>query len=93
MPGNGETGDDPDDKVTVLYPFNHRDAPATLRAIADEIERGTHGDVGTVSVVVLGAQMRVFGCGPEATPADVALLLHAGFSYLSRAVEEHGRNG
>jgi hypothetical protein len=38
-----------------------------------------------------GDTMEVFGAGPDAEGPSIALLLHAGFLRLSRALEEHGR--
>ena len=37
--------------VVQLYDSNHRDPVATLRRIADEIEAGQYGDVGTAVLV------------------------------------------
>lgn len=80
-------------EVVTLYESNHRDPVATLREIADEIERGDYGSVGSAGLVILGDTMEVFGMGEDAEAPSVALLLHAGFMRMSRAVEEHGRDG
>lgn len=77
--------------VETLYESNHRDPVATLRNIADEIEAGKFGAVGCVGVTLLGDTMEVFGMGEDSEAPSVALLLHAGFLRLSRAIEEHGR--
>lgn len=81
----------PDLKIVELYPSNYRDPVAGLRAIADEIEQGVFGGVSNVAVVVLGDEMHVHGLGAESDAPAIALLLHAGFMRLSRAVEEAGR--
>lgn len=78
-------------ELVVLNESNFRDPAATLRAIADEIEQGVYGEVGAAGLVLLGNKMEVFGMGPDSEAPSVALLLHAGFQKLSRAVEEHGR--
>lgn len=77
--------------VVQLYPSNHRDPVATLRLIADEIEAGNYGSIGTAALVLLGPRMEVFGMGEDAEAPSVALLLHAGFMRLSRSVEECGK--
>lgn len=77
-------------KLHVLQETNFRDPVATLRLIADGIEEGEYGDVGTVGVVLLGDTMEVFGMGADAEAPSIALLLHAGFARLSRSIEEHG---
>lgn len=78
-------------QVVQLYETNFRDPAATLRVIADQIEAGHYGEVGSVGVVLLGDTMEVFGAGPDSEPPSVALLLHAGFTRLSAAIESHGR--
>lgn len=78
-------------KVVPLYESNFRDPAATLRIIADEIEAGKHGDVGTVAVAVFGGTVEVFGAGPDSDMPSVAILLHAAFMRLSNAVGDHGR--
>jgi hypothetical protein len=65
----------------------------TLRIIADQIERGDFGEVGSAGFVLLGSTMEVFGMGTDSEAPSVALLLHAGFTRLSNALEQHGRDG
>lgn len=79
-------------EVVTLYETNARDPVATLRRIADEIEAGEFGAVGAVGLVLLGDTMEVFGMGEDFEAPSIALLLHAGFMRLSKAVEEHGRD-
>jgi hypothetical protein len=78
--------------VPSICASNFRDPVATLRRIADEIEAGEYGGVGSAAIVILGDTMEVFGMGEDSEPASVALLLHAGFLRLSGAVESHGRD-
>jgi len=78
-------------EVVTLYDSNARDVPATLRKIADQIEAGEYGTVGSAGLVVLGDTMEVFGLGASAEAPSIALLLHAGFMRLSGALESHGR--
>jgi hypothetical protein len=78
--------------VTTIYPSNFRDVAATLRAIADEVEAGKYGEVGCCGVVLLGDRMEVFAMGPDSGAPSGALLLHAGFASMSRAVEDHGKS-
>jgi hypothetical protein len=70
---------------------SRRDTPTELRRLADEIENGTYGAVGSAALVILGDQMEVFAMGEDYEPCSIALLLHAAFSRFSKAVEEHGR--
>ena len=77
--------------VVTLHESNFRDPVATLRKIADDIEGGVHGEVGSVGVVILGNTMEVFGFGEDSEAPSIALLLHAGFMRLSKAIEEHGK--
>ena len=79
--------------VVTLHETNFRDPVATLRKIADGIEAGEYGGVGSVAVVVLGDACEVFGAGEDSEAPAIALLLHAGFMRLSGAVAEHGREG
>lgn len=83
---------EPDLKIVELYGSNIRDPVATLRRIADDIEAGVYGSVGSAGLVLLGDTMEVFGFGPDSEAPSVALLLHAGFLRLSKSVEEHGRS-
>lgn len=78
-------------KVVQLRASNFRDPVAALRKIADEIEAGDYGAVGSVGVVLLGSRMEVFGAGEDSEAPSTALLLHAGFLRLSRSIEEHGQ--
>lgn len=78
-------------KIVTLNETNFRDPAVTLRNIADTIESGGYGEVGSVAVVLLGDSMEVFGMGSDSEAPSIALLLHAGFMRLSRALEDHGK--
>lgn len=78
-------------KVVELRKSNFRDPSATLRVIADEIDAGKYGDVGSVGLVLLGDTFEVFGMGKDSEGPSIALMLHAGFMRLSGAIEEHGK--
>ncbi len=80
----------PDLKVVELYKHNFRDPSSALRSLADEIERGDYGDVSTCAVSIFGDKLHVFGSGKDSESPTVALLLHAGFSKLSRTLEDYG---
>jgi hypothetical protein len=74
-------------EIVTLQESNFRDPAKTLRLIADEIDSGKYGDVGCVGLVLLGDTMEVFGMGVDSEAPSVALLLHAGFSRLSKALD------
>lgn len=78
--------------VVVLHEHNYRQAAPTLRAIADEIERGELGKVGCVVVALLGDQLEVFAAGPEADATSAACLLQAGANKLIAAIVGHGKD-
>lgn len=78
-------------KIVTLNETNFRDPAATLRNIADKIDAGGYGEVGSVGVVLLGDTMEVFGMGSDSEAPSIALLLHSGFMRMSRALEDHGK--
>lgn len=78
-------------EVITLYESNMRDPVAALRKIAAQIERGDYGAVGCLGVVLLGDTMEVFGAGMDSEGPSVGILLHAGFTRVSNAVESHGK--
>lgn len=79
----------PDLKVVPI--FEYRNAVSALRHIADEIEAGTYGDVGSVGVVLMGNTVEVFGMGMDSDGAEIATLLNAGALRLTLEVANHGR--
>jgi hypothetical protein len=78
-------------KVVSIHDTNFRDPAATLRNIADEIESGKYGNVGSVGLCLLGDTFEVFGMGVDSETPSIALMLHAGFMRLSGAIEGHGK--
>ena len=85
-------GTKPNLKVVTLQESNFRDPSATLRVIADNIEKGEYGNVGCVGVVLLGDTVEVFGMGSDSEPPSVALLLNAGVMRLTKSIADHGRD-
>lgn len=78
-------------KIITLYGTNFRDPVSALRKIADDIEAGTYGDVGSVGVALLGDTMEIFGAGADSEGPSIALLFHAAFMRISNAIEQAGR--
>lgn len=76
--------------VKTLYDSNFRDVPATLRHIADQIEAGKYGTVGSVGLVLLGDTLEVFGIGPDSEAPSTALILNAGALKLTMPIVHHG---
>lgn len=72
----------------VIHETSLCDHVAKLRELADAIEAGAYGDVGCLGVVLLGDTCEVFGFGRDSAAPSVAMLLHAGFMKLSRAVAD-----
>ena len=42
--------------------------------------------------MLLGDTMEVFGAGEDSEGPSVGILLHAGFTRISNAIESHGRD-
>lgn len=80
----------PDLKIVELYPNNFRDAVAALRKIADEIEAGDFGNVGSVGVVIMGNKMEIFGAGVDSEGPTMALLFQAASLRFAKMIESHG---
>lgn len=76
-------------EVTELYASNFRDPVATLRRIADEIEAGKYGAVGTVAIALLGDSFEIFGAGVEHDAGACALLFQAAIRRFAKVIEEH----
>lgn len=76
----------------VDFPVPEYREPATcLRNIADAIEAGDYGEVGTVAVAVFGDTLEVFGGGPDSAGPTCALVFRAAALRFEREIEEHGR--
>jgi hypothetical protein len=71
-------------KIVQIYESNFRDAAASLRRMADDIESGLYGEVQGVAVVLDGGAIEVFGFGKKSEPEHTALLLQAGALKLTR---------
>jgi hypothetical protein len=71
-------------KIVWIYESNFRDAAASLRRMADDIEAGSYGEVHGVAVVLDGDKIEVFGMGKKSEPEQTALLLQAGSLKLTR---------
>lgn len=67
------------------------DPVGMLRRLADDIEAGSYGEVGTVAVAVVGDTLEVFGGGPDSAGPTVALVFNAAILRLARSIERHGR--
>lgn len=70
---------------------SQRDAVATLRKIANDIEAGQYGEVDSVAVCLLGDTFEIFGMGDDRTGEKVSLLFQAGVQRIANAVESHGK--
>ena len=70
---------------------DYRDPVKALRNLADEIEAGEFGDVGSCGVVVFGNTMEVFGSGPDSDGPTIALLFAAAAQRFAREIEQHGK--
>lgn len=72
-----------------------RNVPAQLRMLADRIEAGTYGQVGTCGVCILGSTFEAFGFGdgivPDGIGPSVALLFQAGVQRIAGAIETCGK--
>lgn len=78
-------------EIITIYESNFRQPAATLRMIADEIEAGKFGEVGSLGVVLLGDTMEIFGSGTDCEAPSIALLFSAATLRFARTVEEHGK--
>lgn len=77
-------------KVITLHEHNYRQAAPTLRKIADEIEAGDYGAVGTVAIALLGDRLEVFAAGPDSDGTSAACVLQAGANKIINALVNHG---
>ncbi len=77
-------------KVVTLNETNYRQAAATLRVIADQIDKGEYGQVECVALVIDGEQMSVHAMGPSSDVACAHWAFHKAMNYLARTepVEE-----
>lgn len=61
---------------------------ASLRKLADEMEKGVHGEVGCVAVAVYGRRLFVYGFGPAADPPALHYLFSVAQSRLVDMIKE-----
>lgn len=83
------------DTSSVVVPFpraNLQDVSAVLRAIADEIDSGAYGEIGTMGIAILGDRFECFSAGEESTGPAVCVLFQAAIQRMSRFTERHGRH-
>lgn len=73
-------------KVVSLCESNYRQAAATLRVIADKIDRGDFGTVNVVAIVIDADEMNVHGCGPHAELPNIHFALQKGANFLAMPV-------
>lgn len=63
---------------------------ASLRKLAEEIEKGVHGEVGCVAVAVYGRRLFVYGFGPASDPPALHYLFSVAQSRLVDLIKEDG---
>lgn len=80
----------PDLKIVQFPTPDHRDPVKMLRNIADEIEKGEYGDVGSIGIVTFGDTMEIFGGGSDSDAPTIALLFQAASLRFARELERHG---
>jgi hypothetical protein len=81
------------DLNVVQFPVPEYRQPATmLRNIADEIDEGKYGEVGSIGVVVFGDTMEIFGGGSDSDGPTIALLFQAAGHRFAKELERHGRD-
>lgn len=72
--------------VETLYTTNSRDVLATLRVIADNIEKGEYGEVTEMALVLYGSQFHLFGAGHQQDAGSTAVLFAAGHHKMVKAI-------
>lgn len=78
-------------KVVQMREHTLRDVPAQLRALADRVEAGEHGQVGTCAVSILGDTLEVYAWGDESSGPAAALVFQAAIQRLANTIETHGK--
>lgn len=81
----------PDLKIVDFPHSPLHDVPTKLRELADDIEQGVYGGVGSCGVAILGNTFEVFGFGEDSAGPAIATLFHAALSRISNAIEQHGK--
>lgn len=72
--------------------WDYRDPVKALRNLADDIEAGKFGAVGSCGVVIMGDTLEVFGSGVDSQGPAIALLFNAAALRFAREIEAHGRD-
>ena len=67
------------------------DVPAKLRQLADDIENGIYGPVGSCGVAVFGDTLEIFGFGQDSSGPTINLLFQAAVTRFASEIERHGR--
>lgn len=78
-------------KVVSLYPINFRDPAAALRSIADKIDAGELGEVGTCAVAIFANELTVYGSGPDSEGPTVHYLFCAAANFMQQQLTEYGK--
>jgi hypothetical protein len=74
--------------LTVIYETNLLNVPATLRNLADAMERGEYGEVRACVVAWEAAEVHVSYCGRGEAGPNAHLLLHVAAAKMVQAVLE-----
>lgn len=69
----------------------YRDPVKALRNLADDIDAGKFGEVGSCGVVIFGDTMEVFGSGVDSDGPTIALLFSAAAHRFASEIEAHGK--
>ena len=78
-------------EVRKLFDHDLRDVVAKLRLLADDIESGKYGDVGTLAVAMLADELNVFSWGRESHGPAAHVVLCAGARMLEDPILAHGK--
>jgi hypothetical protein len=70
---------------------DYKDPVKALRNLADDIEAGRFGEVGSCGVVIFGDEMHVYGSGADSGACTIALLFSAAAHRFAAEIEAHGK--
>lgn len=77
-------------KVVDFPVSEYRQPSRMLRNLADQIEAGDFGEVGTIAIAVFGDKLDVFGGGPDSAGSTCALVFQAASLRFAREIEQYG---
>lgn len=77
-------------KVVSIYPSNFRDPAAALRSIADRIDAGELGEVGTCAVAIFADELTVYGSGPYSEGPTVHYLFCSAANFMQQQLTAYG---